>query len=101
MLLDEAIKGGIFCAMFVALLFYVFKKNENREKRLEEQLSNSDNTNKSIIKTNEDLSKTNKELSETNRILVGELTNKIAVMDDKIDTNFKNINKKLGNLIKK
>lgn len=99
-LLDQIVQYGIFGVLFAWLLIYILKKSDARENRLEEKLSNSDNTNKEVLKTNSALSETNKDLSETNRILVGELTNKISVMDNKIDTNFKNIDDKLANLIK-
>lgn len=61
---ETAITNGIFCGLFVWLLFYVIRQNELREKRLQELI---DDYNKQLKKISETLIKIQELLDKPKR----------------------------------
>lgn len=58
---ETALSNGIFCSLFIWLLFYVIKQNETREKRLQELI---DDYNKELKKISETLIKIQEKLDK-------------------------------------
>ena len=61
---ETAITNGVFCGLFIWLLFYVIRQNEAREKRLQELI---DDYNKQLKKISETLSKIQELLDKPKR----------------------------------
>lgn len=61
---ETAITNGIFCGLFIWLLFYVIRQNEAREKRLQELI---DDYNKQLKKISETLIKIQELLDKPKR----------------------------------
>ena len=58
---ETALSNGIFCGLFIWLLFYVIKQNETREKRLQELI---DDYNQELKKISETLIKIQEKLDK-------------------------------------
>ena len=61
---ETAITNGVFCGLFIWLLFYVIRQNEAREKRLQELI---DDYNKQLKKISETLIKIQELLDKPKR----------------------------------
>ncbi|MBR0519314.1 hypothetical protein IJJ97_05950 [bacterium] len=61
---ETAITNGIFCGLFIWLLFYVIRQNEAREKRLQELI---DDYNKQLKQISETLIKIQEKLDKPKR----------------------------------
>lgn len=61
---ETALTNGIFCGLFIWLLFYVIRQNEAREKRLQELI---DDYNKQLKKISETLIKIQELLDKPKR----------------------------------
>lgn len=61
---ETAITNGIFCGLFIWLLFYVIRQNEAREKRLQELI---DEYNQQLKQISETLIKIQETLEKSKR----------------------------------